>query len=459
MSAFFPRNFKKKYPTIKSANGVWITDSDDKTYLDGCSGAVVANLGFGVKEITDAIAEQACRAPFAHTSQFVSEPALALAEEILKLTTPAFQTGGRVYFSSGGSEAVETALKMARGYFVESGEPSRHIVISRWPGYHGATLGALSATGHLARRKPYIPVLKPPALIQTDYRYRCQCGFAPGACFDDQCSIERANELEDAILSHGPENVMAFIGEPVIGAALGAAVPGESYWRRIREICTKYGILLVADEVMTGLGRCGKNFAMQHWDVEADIIAIGKGVAAGYQPLSGVIASGRVVRAFENGSGIFEHGFTYSGHPTSCAAGLAAIRYLTKNDLVNQVAKREHDFFARLEALKKWDFVGDVRGRGFLAGIELVKDRATKEPFAVSKKANRLLADFANEAGLLVYPGSGFIDGELGDHVMIAPPFTISYAELDELFARLDKALTKFQETCAGSAAVATLER
>lgn len=445
MSAFFPRNFNKKYPVIQSAKGVWITDTDGKTYLDGCSGAVVANLGFGVKEITDAVAEQVCRAPFAHTSQFLSQPALELAERLIALAPSSFQSGGRVYFSSGGSEAVETALKMARGFYTESNEMERHIVISRWPGYHGATLGALSATGHLARRKPYLPVLKPPALIHTDFRYRCLCGFGPGSCENEQCSIARADELEEAINLYGAKNVMAFIGEPIVGAALGAAVPGDSYWKRIREICTKYGVLLIADEVMTGLGRTGKNFAMQHWNVEPDILIVGKGVAAGYQPLSAVIASKHVASVFQNGSGVFEHGFTYSGHPTSCAAGLAAIDYLNKNDLVSHVAKQEANFFSRLNALKKWDFVGDVRGRGYLSGIELVRNRSTKTPFPASFKAHKILADLANEAGLLVYPGAGFIDGTLGDHIMVAPPFVISDEEMEEVFKRLESAFVRFE--------------
>ena len=445
MSAFFPRNFNKKYPLIQSAKGVWITDTDGKVYLDGCSGAVVANLGFGIKEITAAISEQVCRAPFAHTSQFISQPALDLADKLVELAPPNFRNGGRVYFSSGGSEAVETALKMARGYFIESNEPERHIVISRWPGYHGATIGALSATGHLARRKPYLPVLKPPALIHTDFRYRCLCGFGPGPCTDEKCSIARADELEEAINLHGPKNVMAFIGEPIVGAALGAAVPGDSYWKRIREICTKYGILLIADEVMTGLGRTGKNFAMQHWNVEPDILVVGKGVAAGYQPLSAVIASKTVAAVFQNGSGVFEHGFTYSGHPTSCAAGLAAIEYLNSHDLVAHVAQQESNFFERLNTLRKWNFVGDVRGRGYLAGIELVSDRETKAPFPVSFKAHKILGELANEAGLLVYPGAGFIDGAKGDHIMVAPPFVINDDEMDELFKRLESAFVRFE--------------
>lgn len=239
---------------------------------------------------------------------------------------------------------------------------------------------------------------------------------------------------------------MAFIGEPIVGAALGAAVPGDTYWQRVREICTKYGILLIADEVMTGLGRTGKNFAMNHWMVEPDIIVIGKGLAAGYQPLSGVIASKKVANAFEKNSGVFEHGFTYSGHPTSCAAGLAAIKYLTANDLINKVEEREEEFFNRLETLRGYGFVGDVRGRGFMAGIEIVKDQRTKEPFPAKLKVNRMIESLAQEAGLLVYPGSGFIDGSLGDHIMIAPPFVITPEEMDELFVRLDKTFHSFAD-------------
>ena len=389
MSALFPRSFQKKYPTIASARGVFVRDTQGKTYLDGASGAIVTNLGYGVKEITDAITRQAETAPFAHTSQFVSEPAISLAEKLIAMAPPSF-AGGRAYFACGGSEAVETALKMARGYYVETNEPARHKVISRFPGYHGATLGALSATGHLARRKPYLPVLNSATLIHTDYRYRCRCGFGPGSCLNDRCSIERANELEEAINLLGAEHVMAFIGEPIVGAALGAAVPGRGYWKQVREICTRYGVLLIADEVMTGMGRCGAAFAMQLFNVEPDIIVAGKGLSAGYQPLSAVIASQKVVSAFEGGSGVFEHGFTYSGHPTSCAAGLAALQYMENQALVSAVARRESDFFNRLEGLRKYPFVGDIRGRGFMAGVELVNDvpPASRKPIAWIRKSS-----------------------------------------------------------------------
>ncbi len=449
MSSFFPRSFLKQYPIAKSAKGIWITDSSGKEYLDGCSGAIVCNLGHGVEEIIEAIVEQSRSMAYAHTSQFLSEPALALCEKLVGFAPKNFKDDGKVSLSCGGSEAVETAIKMARSYFVETGRPTKHVLVSRRHSYHGATLGALSATGHPARRKTYLPMLKPPALINTDYKYRCQCGFGPGPCQTPECDIARANELEEAIQVWGPENVMAFMGEPIVGAALGAAVPGPGYWRRIREICTKYDVLLIADEVMVGLGRCGANFAMQLWDVEPDLIVVGKGLSAGYQPLGAVIASTEIVRAIKDGSGVFEHGFTYSGHPTAAAAGLASLKLLEKHKLIESVKERESVFFQRFDRLRDFPGIGDIRGRGFLAGIELVADKATKRPLPAHLKAGKLLEKFANQEGLLVYPGSGFIDGTLGDNLLIAPPFTATEDEIDELFVRLERALSEFHKSLA----------
>lgn len=442
VSSFFYRNLKRIYPTVASAGGVWIYDSAGKRYLDGCSGAVVCNLGHGLKEINLAISTQLSEVAYAHTSQFVSQAGLDLAEKLVAMAPPNFKRGARVYFTSGGSESIETAIKMARGYCVEKGEHNRYICLSRWHSYHGSTLGALSLTGHPARRKPYIPLLRTPTHINTDYKYRCKCGYGPGPCPSEDCVRHRADELEEAILLHGPDNVMAFVGEPIVGAALGAAVPGETYWRRVREICTKYGVLLIADEVMTGLGRTGSQFAINHWGVEPDLITLGKGLSAGYLPLGAVLASGQVVSAFEGNSGTFEHGFTYSGHPVSCAAGRACLDYMTRHALVKRVAEREEELFKRArEMMLKYDVVGDVRGRGFMVGFELVRDRATKEPFDPRLGVNQLIAREASKAGLLIYPGSGFIDGVKGDHFMLAPPFIIGDAEMDELFALLDTAL------------------
>lgn len=442
MSEFFFRNLKKTYPTVASAKGVRITDTEGRTYLDACSGAVVANLGHGLAEVNEAINDQLQKVAFAHTTQFVSEAGLKLAKKVVDMTPAGFKRGARAYFMSGGSEAVETAIKMARSYFVHRGEHQRTICFSRWQSYHGSTFGALSATGHPARRKPYVPMLRSPSHVSADYRYRCKCGFGPGPCANDDCSIARADELEEAIVFAGLENVMAFIAEPIVGATLGAAVPGRAYFPRIREICDKYGILLIADEVMTGLGRTGTTFGMNHFDVEPDIIALGKGMAAGYQPLAAVLGSGRVVKAFEDSNGIFEHGFTYSAHPVSCAAGLAAIDYVQKHNLIEKVGERETSFFNRAKQLLSTGVIGDIRGKGFMMGLEFVKNAETKEPFSAEVRISQLVAQEAMKIGLLVYPGSGFIDGVNGDHIMVAPPFNVTDDELSEMFDLLQRAIT-----------------
>ncbi|MBK9141219.1 MAG: aspartate aminotransferase family protein [Candidatus Melainabacteria bacterium] len=438
MNAFFPRSFLVDRPVVDSARGVFIKDRDGREYLDGCSGAIVSNLGHGVPEIETAINAQLARVAFAHTSQFWSEPALELAAMLIEMAPAGFRPDGRAYLTSGGSESVETSIKLARSYFVETGEPDRHILVSRRQSYHGSTTGALSATGHPARRAPYLPILKTPHHIAPVYKYRCPCGDSP--CQNEKCDIAAADDLEKAIHTLGRKNVMAFIAEPIAGAALGAAVPGEAYWKRIREICTTHGILLIVDEVMVGLGRTGSDFAIEQFGVEPDIIVLGKGLAAGYQPLGAVLASSRIIEAIKNGSGFFEHGFTYNGHPVAAAAGRAALSLLKQKDLSAAVRSREKELFATLSFLKDCPIVGDIRGRGFLAGIELVRDRDTKEPFDASVKLARRLASQAEKAGLLVYPGSGFLEGGGGDHIMIAPPFTISTSELQELGRRLKTA-------------------
>ncbi|MBY0552817.1 MAG: aspartate aminotransferase family protein [Candidatus Obscuribacterales bacterium] len=452
MNSFFYRNLKRDYPVISEGRGCWLTDKQGRQYLDGCSGAVVSNLGHAVDEVKQAVVQQMDKVAFAHTSQFVSDVALELAASLTEIAPPNFKHGGRVYFVSGGSEAVETALKMARGFFFEQRETKRTITISRWNSYHGSTRGALSATGHPARRTPYLPLLSEEPHISPVYQYRCRCG-ATGVCQSSECTLRLADELESAILEAGPENVMAFIAEPVVGAALGAVAPGPEYWPRIREICTKYGVLLIADEVMTGLGRAGANFGCDLWNVQPDIIALGKGLSAGYMPLGAVMASAKIVSGFQNGSGVFEHGFTYSGHPVACAAGLAVMQYMQKHQLVQNVANRESAFFKRLEQLRQFEIVGDVRGRGFLGAVELVQDRATKRPFAPKLRIGQKIAMQAQIDGLLIYPGSGSVDGLNGDHFIVAPPFNISDKELDELLVRLTKSLATVQESVLAASA------
>lgn len=440
MSSFFSRNLKRHYPTVKSASGCWITDEQGHRFLDGCSGAVSANLGHGCGPIQEAIRAQLQEVAFAHTSQFVSQPALKLADQLIALAPGNFK-GGRVYFVSGGSEAVETALKMARSYFIErDGVTNKQLVISRWNSYHGSTFGAMSVTGHPARRKPYLPLLNDQPHIDPAYPYRCSCANTQ-ACTSEECGRRLADRLEEAIQRLGSENVVAFLAEPVVGAALGAVAPQPGYWKRVEEICRRHDILFIADEVMTGLGRCGANFAVDLWGVQPDIIVAGKGLAAGYMPLAAVLASATVAAAFERGSGVFEHGFTYSGHPLSCAAGLAAIEFLKAEKLVQRVAERSVDFQHRLEDLCKFDMVGDVRSTGFLGGIEFVRDKRSKEPFEKVQSVSRKVAEAAWHEGLIVYPGAGFLSGGRGDHVIIAPPFTIADAEIETLFARLEVAL------------------
>lgn len=447
MNCFFPRTFLKDCPIVESAHGVYIKDKSGKEYFDGSSGAIVSNLGHGVEEIVEAVIEQTRKIAYAHTSQFWSEPALELAKSLIEMAPPNFKPNGRVYLTSGGSESIETALKMARAYFVEKGEEKRHIAISRKNSYHGATLGALSITGHPARRKPYLPILKSPTFIQAPYPYRCQCGKNPGPCQKEQCAIDRANELEEAILLCGKENVMAFIAEPISGAALGASVPGDAYWPRIKAICKEYGVLLIADEVMVGLGRTGANFAIDHYRVEPDLIVLGKGLAAGYQPLGAVLASEDIVNAFIEHSGTFEHGFTYSGHPVAAAAGLASINYLQKHNLVDVVKIKEKRFFEKLETLENSPFTGDLRGRGFFAGLEFVQNKENKTPFPKEISFSKLIAREAIHNGLIVYPGSAFIDGTLGDHILIAPPLTSTEEELDELMLRLRSTFENTEKT------------
>ncbi len=448
MGSLFYRNLKRNYPKISFGRGVWLTDKQNKSYLDGCSGAVVANVGHGVSEVNEAIAEQLSRIAFAHSSQFVSDASEDLAERLISKAPSRFQNGGKAYFVSGGSEAIETAIKMARGFFFEKGLYEKSIVISRWNSYHGSTIGALSATGHPARRTPYQPLLADDPHISPAYPYRCSCG-SNSPCDSEKCAIELADELEAAISKVGSEKVLAFVVEPVVGAALGAVAPQAGYFKRIREICDRHGVLLIADEVMTGLGRIGADFGLAVFDIEADIIALGKGLSAGYMPLGAVLASAAVADVFARGTGVFEHGFTYSAHPVACAAGVAVMKYMDEHNLNHKVGQLETELRGGLSGLKQDASVGDVRGKGFLWGVEFVSDRESKSPFAHTLRFSHKVAAAAAELGLLVYPGSGSVDGVRGDHIIVAPPYTITVEELGELFSRLSKAVSSVSKSLA----------
>jgi adenosylmethionine-8-amino-7-oxononanoate aminotransferase len=437
-SGLFPRNFKKTFPIAARGEGCWIIADDGRRFLDASGQAAVVSIGHGVPEIGHAMAEQSSQIAFAHTSQFHTAPAEKLAGRLLAMAPPNFHNGGRVYFTSGGSEATETAIKLARQFRLESGQQDRYRVLSRRQSYHGSTLGAMSVSGNVARRAPYEPLL-----AEWGHIAPCFCYHCPFEKTFPQCQLVCADDLEVHLFEHESGKATAFIFEPVVGATLGAAVPPEGYAAHIAEICHKNGILLIADEVMTGMGRTGKPFSVQHWNIEPDMILVGKGVASGYAPLGAVLVSARVAAAFERGSGAFMHGFTYQAHPVCMAAGNAVLDYLESHKLFDRVVPAGKNLRDALSLLQSHPNVGDVRGLGLLFGVEFVKDRATREPFPQSDNISEKIRHLCLEENVLTYPTQGCVDGLRGDHILLAPPFTISSAESALIARALQSALAK----------------
>ncbi|WP_417687217.1 aspartate aminotransferase family protein [Roseibium sp.] len=436
MSHVFPRHTKAATPIADRGDGCYIIDTSGKRYFDGSGGAAVSCLGHSDPDVTAAIKAQVDKIAFAHTGFFTSEPAEQLADLLIAHAPAGLD---RVYFVSGGSEAMEAALKLARQYFLEIGEGKRHRVIARRQSYHGNTLGALATGGNAWRREPFAPMMIETSHISPCYEYRGRD--------DGETSFEYgqrvANELETEIQRLGPENVMAFVAEPVVGATAGAVPPVEGYFKRIREICDHHGILLILDEVMCGMGRTGTLFACEQDGVTADILATAKGLGAGYQPIGAMLCSGKIYEAIENGSGFFQHGHTYIGHPTACAASLAVLTKLT-GGLVDRVLPLGEKLQASLtEAFGQHPHVGDIRGRGLFRGIEIVEDRATKAPFDPKKGINKALKKAAFEAGLVCYPMGGTIDGVTGDHILLAPPFIMTDEQVGEITDKLATAFGK----------------
>ncbi len=423
-SGLFPRNFKKIFPIASRGEGCWIIAADGRRFLDASGQAAVVSIGHGVPEIGRAMAEQSTQIAFAHTSQFHTAPAEKLAARLLAMAPPNFRDGGRVYFTSGGSEAAETAIKLARQFHLESGQKDRYRILSRRQSYHGSTLGAMSVSGNVARRAPYEPLL-----AEWGHIAPCFCYHCPFEKTFPQCEIACAGDLEVHLLEHQAGQAAAFIFEPVGGATLGASVPPEGYAARIAEICRKNEILLIADEVMSGMGRTGKHFAVQHWGIEPDMILVGKGVASGYAPLGAVLVSARVVQAFEGGSGAFMHGFTYQAHPVCTAAGNAVLDYLASHKLFERVKIAGEELRDALSPLQAHPNVGDIRGLGLLLGVEFVKDKITREPFAKEQNIAEKIRQACLEESVLTYPTQGCVDGLRGDHILLAPPFTISRDE------------------------------
>jgi adenosylmethionine-8-amino-7-oxononanoate aminotransferase len=387
-------------------------------------------IGHGVREISAAMAGQAAQLEFVHTSQFTTPIAEEYAEALLAFAGPQFR-GGTVYFTCGGSESIETALKLARQYQVEIGQPGRYQVLSRQQSYHGSTLGALSVSGNKKRREIYLPMVKEFSHVSTPYCYRCRFDCTDG-CYN--CGQEYARELEHAIAASDGE-AAGFIFEPVSGATLGAVTPPLGYLQSVAEICRRHGVLLIADEVMTGMGRTGRNFAVEHWDIAPDILVTAKGLSSGYAPLGAVLASKKVTDAIAAGSGAFLHGFTYNAHPISLAAGRAVLQYLRKNNLVAAADDQREESVAHqlrqaLDTLLDVDVVGDVRGIGLLLGVEFVADKKTKQPFPPERGFSTRVGEAARKRGLLVYPMQGCVDGVQGDHLLLAPPAVITEGQI-----------------------------
>jgi adenosylmethionine-8-amino-7-oxononanoate aminotransferase len=437
MSHVFHRHLRQAYPTAVAGDGPYLIDAQGKRYLDGSGGAAVSCLGHGHPQVVAAVQQQIGKLEYAHTSFLTSEPAEQLAEDLIAHGPAGLS---HVYFVSGGSEGVEAALKMAIQYFGEQGRPHKSKVIARWQSYHGNTLGALSAGGNRWRRRQFASLLVDMHHISEAYAYRGQREGESLEAYGQRV----ANELEAKIEELGAENVAAFIAEPVVGATMGAVAAPPGYFRRIREICDRHDVLLILDEVMCGMGRTGTLHACEQEGVAPDLEVVAKGLGAGYQPIGAVLVHSRIVEALRAGSGFFQHGHTYLGHPVACAAALAVQRVFREEALMAKVQRDGEALRAMLrERLGQHPHVGDIRGRGLFIGVELVADRASKAPLPPAAKTHARIKSAAMAAGLLCYPMGGTVDGEQGDHVLLAPPFTCTMGQLEELAQTLSVAISQ----------------
>lgn len=436
MSHIFPRSTNIQPPIAVSGHGCYLVDSTGKQYLDASGGAAVSCLGHGDADIGEAIKAQVDRLAFAHTGFLTSEPAEALADLLIKHAPGALD---RVYLVSGGSEAIEAAIKLARQYFVEKGQGQRRHLITRKQSYHGNTLGALAAGEIASRQANFKPMLMEVSHIAPCFEYRFREEGESAAEYGQRT----AQELEDEILRLGPDTVMAFMAEPVVGATLGAVPAVEGYFQRIREICDKYGVLLILDEVMCGMGRTGHLFACEADGIAPDILCIAKGFGAGYQPIGAMLCTEVVYDAIAAGSGSFHNGHTYMGHPIASAAALAVLTAILERGLVSRVGEMGDKLADALQAkFGQHPNIGDIRGRGLFRAVELVSDRETKQPFDPARGLAGKVKAAAMENGLICYPMSGTVDGHSGDHILLAPPYIIGDAQIGELVTKLEIAIS-----------------
>lgn len=435
MTSLLHRAIHSKPPVAVYGRGIELFDSEGKAYIDGSGGAAVSCLGHGHPDVIAALHRQLDTVAYAHTGFFTTEVAEQLADRLVEDAPNGLD---HVYLVSGGSEAVEAALKMARQYFVEKGEPQRRHVIARRQSYHGNTLGALAAGGNEWRRAQFRPLLIETHHIDPCFAYR----FQHDGESDDAYAARAAQQLEDKIIELGADRVMAFMAETVVGATAGAVPPVADYFKRIRAICDKYGVLLILDEVMCGMGRTGTLHACEQDGIVPDLMTIAKGLGGGYQPIGAVLLGRHVFDAFANGSGFFQHGHTYMGHPMAAAAGLAVQEVIRRDRLLDNVKAMGRRLDARLhQRFDNHHHVGDIRGRGLFRGVELVLDRASKESFDPKLKVNARVKREAMARGLMVYPMGGTIDGIRGDHVLLAPPFIVTEHDIDQIVKRLGEAI------------------
>jgi adenosylmethionine-8-amino-7-oxononanoate aminotransferase len=444
-SSILPRSFRKNYPIAVRGEGAWLWDAGGRRYLDLAGSAAVNFIGHGEPFVANAVSEQLAGLEFVHSSQFTTPAAEDFAREVLAFAGSGFE-GGAVFFTSGGSEAVETALKLARQYQVEIGEQSRVRFLSRQQAYHGATLGALSVSGNRMRREIYLPLVIDSLKVNTPYCYRCEYGC-------DDCATKYAAEVENVFAEYGSE-IAAFIFEPVSGATIGAVVPPTGYLKRVADSCREHHVLLIADEVMTGCGRTGRNFAVDHWDVQPDILVAGKGIASGYAPLGAVIANRKVVDAIASGSGAVVHGFTYNAHPVALAAGRAVLDKISTEQLVSAAASDERHpgslgtrMLAAMANLRECRSVGDIRGIGLLWAVEFVAERKAKTPFHPAQQFASTVARSAADRGVMTYPMQGCVDGIAGDHLLLAPPAVTQPSDIDWAIEQLKVSIREVENT------------
>ncbi len=436
-----PRNYGSALKTAVRGKGIYIYDEEGKEYIDGCCGALLSSIGHGVREIREAMIAQLEAIEFAHPSRWVTKSSVEAAEEVASIAPEGLS---HVWLVSGGSEAIESAMKLSRQYFVErdGAGSAKSVYIARWNSYHGSTIATMALAGSMARRRTFSPIFTESPKIEAHYCYRCPYGKTYPAC-DVLC----ARKLENEIRRIGPQYAAAFVAEPVVGSTVGALNPPPEYWPIIREICSKYDVLLIADEVMTGFGRTGKAFCVNHWNVVPDIICTAKAMSGGYAPVGGIIVRDSIVETLRKGSGAFQHGHTYNANPVTAAAVAATVKYMKAHSVFDNAAVQGERLGAALERIAAGNpIVGEVRGMGMMRGVELVADTKTKEPFPASFKAAGVATAECFKRGLVIYPGTGQIDGCAGDQFLLAPPLVATAQEIDEIAKRLGEGLAAAAE-------------